>query len=192
MIEANRVLEYTVYMLIASSIVYLLINLPREKAPQKTISIPLYKVTALIKKLERIIFRVISISLFKFREEYVVFISTDRHLTNSMDILKKLISKYAKEIEDLRSVLILKEENVSKGSGWDLSIIFIKSGGGISESVTEGLKILIIGEEDFAKMFQNLKREDKSNNIVLYGEEFLDNLIASKQTLRGNTLSAKV
>ncbi|MEM3713294.1 MAG: hypothetical protein QXR97_07150 [Thermoproteota archaeon] len=204
-LEADVFGKATMYLLSFSGALNLLTSLSEGKAPKVTIRIPLYKlsnrinsvVTRVLRDSEKIsmfsrrikmLKPTITISKFKFNDEYVILINTDKDLARNIKVLNRIISKYSGEVKDLKSVLILKNNNGQDG----LNLVIVREENGQTELFENNIKVKILGKKSFEKMLQNLNMEAvKSQSIIIYGEEFVNKLMNNSACLEEEISSEK-
>lgn len=188
-LEADVFGRFAMYMLASSSALRLLASFSEERTPRVIIRIPMYRLSnpisaaarrvlggsekaRILSKKIRMLKPTITISKFKFNDEYVILINTDKDLARAMGMLNRIIPKYSGGVRDLKSVLILK--NNSKQDG--LNLLIVREEGDSSEFFEDSIKVTILGIEGLRRMLQD-RGQALSESIVLYGEEFVKTIV---------------
>jgi len=201
-LEADVFGNPAIYTIVLSSAVRLLTSFREEKKPKVTIRIPLYKLSNIIntvaarllknEKIEMFWKRVktlkptVTVSMFKFKNEYVILVNTDKDLAKHMSRLEKVVKKHAGEAKDLRSVVIVKKIN-GRFDG-DLNILIVDGEEKYEELVEENLKTIFLGEKNLIELFRNTSEEAlRSQCLILYGDEILNRLVESSHTKQDNS-----
>jgi hypothetical protein len=139
------------------------------------IGVPLKKMfVAIVKHLPTV-----NVNIFKFSNEYVILVNTDKKLAPYMNDVKTLVSTHAERVEDLRSVAVLPAHGDEENPSADLKIILIREKEEYSEetgTISNGktVKTIVSGKNKLKTTFPNLNADILlSKGLVLYGDEFL-------------------
>ncbi|MGQ9597743.1 MAG: hypothetical protein ACUVUS_10355, partial [Thermoproteota archaeon] len=97
----------------------------------------------------------VTIGCFKFKDEYVILVNTDERLTPYIRSMKRMVSKYVKTIEDLKSVMIIHGSK-SGILNSNLNLIFVAGGDKYLESNEGDVKVIIVGEKTFSNIIREL------------------------------------
>jgi hypothetical protein len=120
----------------------------------------------------------VSVTTFKFSNEYLILVNTDKRLAPYMEDVKTLVSRRAEKAEGLRSVVLLPTCEIEENPDIDLKIILISEKEEYSEEVEAAsngrmVKIIVSGKNKEAISHLNTDALS-SKGLVLYGDEFLE------------------
>lgn len=122
----------------------------------------------------------VNVTTFKFNDEYIILVNTDKKLAPYIGDLKNTVYQHANNVKDLRSVVVVPSWELEKPDA-DFKILLISAGEEYSEAteVTSNgktVKTIIVGEEKLNTL-PNLNVDTlSSKGLVLYGDELLKGL----------------
>ncbi|MEM3030048.1 MAG: hypothetical protein QXW09_07960 [Thermoproteota archaeon] len=128
----------------------------------------------------------VNVTVFKFNQEYVILVNTDKKLAPYVSDVKTLISTYSEKVEGLRSIIVLPAYEIEENPEAELKIILIPEKDEYSEkteisSTGRPVKIVIAGKNRVKAVFPNLNPDTLlSKGLVLYGDEYLKGWVSEK------------